>query len=92
MHEVGASKDEVGERKWEAVVSEAEVGASEPEVGASEHEVVARFQRIVRFGRVTESITLALRGRGIILVTARTSVCDADTAAGASCAIMSQLR
>ena len=75
MHEVGASKDEVRARNWQAGASEDELGSSEhevvasfweagareDEVGPSEHELVGRFERVVRFGRVTESITLALR-------------------------------
>ena len=87
--EAGASEHEAGAREDEVGASDHEVGASEHEVGASEHEVVARFERFVLFGRVTESITLALRGGAITLVTARTPVCDA---AGASRAIVSQLR
>ena len=97
--DAGASNDEAGASEHEAGASDDEVGASDDEVGASEHEVVAsdaeglaRFARVVRFGRVTESITLALRGGAITLVTARTPVCDAAAAAGASRAIVSQLR
>ena len=69
--------------------SEHEVGASEHEVVASHDEGLARFGRVVRSGRVTELITWSLRGGEITLVTARKPVCDA---AGASCAIVSQLR
>ena len=97
--EVGARNWDAGARNDEAEASEHEGGASEDEVGASEHEVVARddeglarFERFVLFGRVTESISLALRGGAITLVTARTPVCDAAAATGASCAIVSQLR
>ena len=80
-----ASEHEVVASFWEA-------GAREDEVGPSEHELVGRFERVVRFGRVRESNTLALRGGAITLLTARTPGCDAAAAAGASCAIVYQLR
>ena len=86
----GASKDEAETCEDEARASEAVVGCSEDEVAASEHEVdasavgLARFELVVRFVRLTDSITLAIREGAITLLTARRPGCDAAAAAGAS--------
>ena len=76
---------EVGARKLEE-------GASVDDAGASEYEELTRFVRVVRFGLITELITLVLRGEAITLVFARPPGCDAAHTVGASCAIVSQLR
>ena len=76
MHEVGASAGEAGVNEDEVESSKEQRRASEPEdeacdneVGTCDDEGLARFGRVVCIGRVTESITLALRGGAITLIT-----------------------
>ena len=67
----------------EAVERADEAGASEREAEPSDDEEQARVRRVVRFGRLTESITLG---------TGHTAGCDAAADAGPTCAIVCHLR